>query len=293
MGWHKILAHVYLRIYIYVGDTMIFCVLLQSQYLMMNRLFAFALLCTFSACSPRVFLPERANVPMLREAGEVKLTSSIKIQNQSAAPGNGWSPSLDLSGSPIQNMGLLFSYRSTDKYAIEDDWFSSRDFRDSVHYAGKRLEFGAGYYNNFGKRGHIEIYGGGAFGKFQRDDLKGRQGEFETRYYRIYLQPALGFYVRDAFELSGGARFTYQRFTDFLSPDAGLRYQFTTPAADISRVPLYFVEPFVNISAGYKYVKFNIQPGFSNNISRPRIDNNLSFYMSMGITFQIAPRFFK
>jgi len=260
---------------------------------MQYRLLVIAIILLFSSCAPRIFLPDRANVPMLREAGEMKLNTSLKRQNQSEAPGTGWSPSVDFAASPFRNLGLMASYRSTDKYANEDFWLSNRERHDSIRYTGSRFEFGAGYYSRFGGKGLFEIYGGGGFGEIRRNNLKNMSGNYHADYYRIFLQPAVGFTHRDIIEFSGGMRFTYQRYANFTSSMPGMVHSFTTPPAEIDRVAFYFIEPFVNFSVGTKYVKFNIQPGFSNNISSPSLDNQVSFYLSMGVTFQLAPRFWK
>jgi hypothetical protein len=260
----------------------------------MNKLLRLSgLLLLLSSCSPRIFLPDRVNAPMLREAGEVKLTTSAKIQGQAVAPGLGWSPSLDLSGSPLQGLGLMFSYRNTNKYANEDNWMNNRDAQDSIHYWGRRFEFGAGHYLTLGRKGVFDIYGGGGFGDISRRNLRNGSGNYNADYFRIFIQPAVGFVHKDFIEFGGGMRFTYQRYNQFNSGDPDLRFHFTRPAADITRVNLYLIEPFINCSFGYKFIKFNIQPGFSNNINTPAIDNSLSFYLSMGLTFQFAPRFLK
>jgi len=265
----------------------------NKTYPMNGRICLAGLLLLTASCSPRIFLPDRVNAPMLKEAGEVKLTASAKTAAQTVAPGLGWSPSLDLSGSPLKGLGLMASYRNTNKYADEDSWVNNHDSQDSIYYSGRRLEFGAGHYLTFGRKGVFEIYGGGGFGRLSRTNMRNGSGNYHTDYYRFFLQPAVGFIHKDAIEIGGGMRFTYQRYHNFTAADPDLRYRFTNPQADISRVNFYFVEPFINCSFGYKFIKFNIQPGFSNNLSSPMLDNNLSFYLSMGLTFQFAPRFLK
>ncbi len=259
------------------------------------HLFALSILLVvcFSSCSPRIFLPDRVNTPMLQEAGDVKLVSSIKIQNQSVAPGLGQSSSFDFAASPVNHLGLMASFRNTNKYANDDDWdlFGGNNAQDSIHYSGNRFEFGAGYYTKFGSKGVFEFYAGGATGQINRDNLRNLGGEYKAKYYRVFIQPAVGFNSKDIVEINGGIRFAYQKYTDFQSKDSSMRYEFTNSNADIAKLNFIFIEPFVNFSFGYKYVKFNLQPGFTTNVSTPSLYNNLCFYLSMGLTLQIAPRF--
>ncbi len=233
---------------------------------------------------------------MLKEAGEVKLISSVKIQNQSVAPGLGLSPSFDLAVSPVNHLGIIVSFRNTNKYADDESWdlFGAGSSQDSIHYSGNRLEFGAGYYTTFGSKGIFELYGGGAFGNIDRDNLRNLGGNYKAKYYRVFIQPAVGFNSKDIVEINGGIRFAYHKYTSFNSPDPDMRYQFTNDEkADIERLNFIFIEPFVNFNFGYKYIKFNLQPGFTADVTSPYLSNNLCFYLSMGLTLQIAPRFWK
>ncbi len=244
-----------------------------------------------TSCSPRVFLPDRANAPMLREGGEAKLTASIKLQDQSNTTATGWSSSFDLAVSPINHLGLMASFRNTNKY-VQDEYWSKHDLSEKMsHYIGQRFELGAGYYSGLGSKGQFEVYGGFGWGDLHRKMAANKTGNFNTDYYRIFLQPALGFNHRDKIELSGGLRFSYQQFTSFNSDRPTMTESFTVPAVPIDQTDFYFIEPFLNFSVGAKYIKFNIQPGFAHNISSPKLDNELSFYLSMGLTFQFAPRF--
>ena len=123
---------------------------------------------------------------MLREAGEVKLTSSLKIQNNTNAPHTVVSPSFDLAASPVKGLGIIASYRSTNRYADENDIYDY-SFQDSIRYSGSRAEFGVGYYLPFGSRGLFDIYGGVGFGSVNRDNLQNYYGNYEAKYFQVFL----------------------------------------------------------------------------------------------------------
>lgn len=250
-------------------------------------------LLALGSCSPKIYFPERTNAPMLREAGEVKLTSSLKLQNNSAGSKNSFSPSLDFAFSPIQGLGIMGSFRGTSRYADEDD-FGIYQNQDSIYYSGNKGEFGLGYYLPFGRKGLFEVYAGGAFGNGERQNLRQTGGDYKTKYYQVFIQPELGFNANDIFELSGGIRFNYHKYSYFQSPDPNVRYYFTDPQTDIKDNYFLFVCPFINFNVGYRFVKFNAQFGLNGNIGRPRlILGNSPWYASMGLTFGFAPRFLR
>ncbi|XZF12482.1 hypothetical protein ACTHGU_11875 [Chitinophagaceae bacterium MMS25-I14] len=249
----------------------------------------------FVSCAPRVYLPDRVNAPMLREQGDVKLTSSFKVQGNGNTNKFVASPSFDFAASPINGLGLMVSYRHTNRYADEDNIFDSVTDPDSIHYSGNKLEMGAGYYMPFGGKGLFEIYAGGGFGSFNRDNIKKEpyaDGNFQSRYQTYFLQPALGFCHRDIIELSGGIRFAYLKYNHFRGDDSVIRYELTDPESDIEKNTFIFIDPYVNVNIGYRYAKFNIQMGSNICVSSPQLRHgDFPFYASLGLTLEIAPRF--
>ena len=267
----------------------------MRQLLPLFLLLSFAVVC--SSCAPKIYLPERANAPMLREAGDVKLTSSLKIQNNSNAPKTVLSPSLDFAVSPVTGLGLIASYRKTNRYADEDeDYDNTYGSQDSVRYEGSRWEFGAGYYMPFGGKGLFEIYGGGAVGSMDRRNLEkgpGIIGNYNSKYYQIFLQPSIGFYAKEVFDMCGGVKFNIHKYSSFTSDNIGFRREFTDPRVDIEDPTFVLVGPFMNLNVGYKYAKFNMQFGANFNVGKPRLRIETPFYMSMGITLELSPRFWR
>lgn len=252
-----------------------------------------AAILVFSACSPKIYFPERTNAPMLREVGEVKLTSSLKLQSNSAGSKNSFSPSLDFAFSPIKHLGIMGSFRSTSRYSDEDD-FGTYQNQDSIYYSGNKGEIGLGFYLPIGRKGLFDVYAGGAFGNGERDNLRGLGGDYKTKYYQVFIQPEIGFNANDIFDLSGGIRFNYHKYNYFQSADPNVRYYFTDPQANIEDNYFIFVCPFINLNVGYKYVKFNAQFGFNSSVGKPHlILGNSPWYGSMGLTFAFAPRFLK
>jgi hypothetical protein len=245
-----------------------------------------------TSCAPKIYLPDRTNAPMLREAGEVKLTSSLKIQNDVNAPRTVFSPSLDFAASPVQGLGIIASYRSTNRYSEEGDYLDL-GYQDSIRYSGRRFEFGAGYYLPFGNRGLFDIYGGVGFGKLQRINLQHYYGNYDAKYFQIFLQPSIGFFAGEVFDMSGGVKINFHRYSDFKTDTIVLRYEFTDPQTDIEDQSYLLLGPFMNLNVGYKYAKFNLQFGANFSATKPYLKIESPFYLSLGLTLGIAPRFWK
>ncbi|HRO42327.1 MAG TPA: hypothetical protein PL009_05800 [Flavipsychrobacter sp.] len=248
---------------------------------------------SISACSPRIYLPDRTNAPMLREAGEVKLTSSLKIQNNANAPRTVLSPSLDFAASPLKGLGIIASYRSTNRYANEEDFYNNYYYQDSIRYSGSRVEFGVGYYLPFGGRGLFDIYGGVGFGSIERSNQRGYFGNYDAKYFQAFLQPSIGFAAGDVFDMSGGMKINIHKYNNFKTDTISFRYEFTDPNVDIETPTFLMLGPFMNMNVGYKYAKFNMQFGANFNINKPHLRIETPFYLSMGITLAIAPRFWR
>lgn len=246
----------------------------------------------FASCQPRIYLPDCTNAPMLREAGEVKLTGSLKLQNNVNAPKSVISPSLDFAASPLKGLGVMASYRSTHRYADENDFYAY-EYQDSIRYRGSRFEFGLGYYLPFGGRGLFDVYGGVGFGSIERDNLEGYFGNYDAKYYQIFLQPSIGFYANDVFEMCGGVKINLHKYSSFKTDTVKFRYEFTDPQVDIEEPTFLMMGPFMNLNVGYKYAKFNMQFGANFSASKPYIRMESPLYLSMGVTFAIAPRFWQ
>jgi hypothetical protein len=227
---------------------------------------------------------------MIREAGEVSLTSSIKIQNNANAPHTVVSPSFDLAASPLQGLGLIASFRNTNRYSDDEDYFNYTD-QDSILYSGNKGEFGLGYYLPFGGKGLFNLYGGFGVGSMYRDNLGGGVGNYKAGYYQLFLQPSVGFYANDVFDMCGGLRFIMHKYNSFKADDISFRYEFTDPKTDLENPNYFLLGPFMNLNVGYKYAKFNVQFGGNVNISKPQLRIENPFYLSMGLTLGLAPRF--
>ena len=261
-----------------------------------------ALLCftlLVSSCDERMYFPSRATAPGLREQFDTKLVLSLK--GQSATDGDTAthksatstvSPAVDFAFSPVNHLGLTFSYNGITNRAIDELGTST----NSGVFNGHRFDGGAGYYTNFGRLGFFEGYVGAGGGLLQRKSFYANSEDFTAHYTRFYLQPAAGI-GNDLFMLTGGIRMAVQHFTDFNAGDSLLRYKITYRdnfiGTDVTAQTFIFFEPFINFEIGYKYIKFNVQTGFSGQVAGGTIIGSFPVYVSGGIVLNFAPRFVK
>lgn len=268
-----------------------------------TRIGLIAALCTiilFSSCDERMYFPSRATAPGLREQFDTKLVLSLKAQSASTNGDTAThkhatstvSPAVDFAFSPVNHLGLTFSYNGITNRAIDELGTST----NAGVFNGHRFDGGAGYYTNFGRLGFFEGYVGAGGGYLQRKSYYSNYEDFTTHYTRFYLQPAAGI-GNDLFMLTGGVRMAMQHFTDFNSADSMLRYTITYrdnyPGTNVTAQTFIFFEPFINFEIGYKYIKLNLQTGFSSQITGGTIIGSFPVYFSGGLVFNFAPRFLK
>lgn len=247
-----------------------------------------------SACQQKMYFPDRANTPGLTEALEAKATFSIKPQaNHNSDENSSVGTSIDLAFSPVQHFGIIGSYRwINDRVIDENDDIFTNTF--GGRFNGKRWELGLGYYDNVGSKGFGEVYGGYSNGSLNRVGVSNPDYDYDTRYNRFFIQPAMGFKLGQYFTFSGGFRTTFITFYDFKSPNnADLRYEIGNNGTDITEPIYLFWEPFVNFEGGFKYFKGNVQIGSASQINNTRIAGNFPVYISFGMVFHFSPEFLK
>lgn len=275
--------------------------------------FIVVLVLILSSCQQRMYFPDRANVLGFKEKGEAKLTASFKPQNDdntNNAPAQ-VSPSVDIAYAPVNHLAVIGSYRKTINRNIPE-----RPALGKMGglFNGHRIEGGLGYFTTFGRQSRFEILGGFGKGNLERVGTKYPERDFSTRYNRWFLQAAGG-YSSNIISVMAGIRFAYHKYTSFKSSDSTLEYRIAPDfyAYDSYWNPVFnagpvfnvlqtksvtdqnftFVEPFLNVEIGYKYVKLNGQIGSAFQTSGGRMAGNTPLYVSVGIVLHYAPRFFK
>jgi len=189
----------------------------------------------FNSCTP-AYIPNVVNSPLFSEKKEFQ--ANMNLGN------NGIDP--QFAYSLTDNLGFI----ANGSFFYFND---SSEFR--LHYF---MEGGIGYFNKFGKKGRIEIYGGYGYGAVEIDhtefDLFSNERNYiNCFYHRYFLQPGIGF-SSNIYEFSFTPRFVMvnMNIVDYIG---------VNKPANNTYYP--FFEPAITNKIGYKNVKFTLQTGFS------------------------------
>ncbi len=254
------------------------------------------------SCQQKMYFPDRANTPGLTEAYEGKATFSIKpqtndlgtIDSGKSANGAILSPAFDIAFAPANHFGIIASYRSTlNRYIKEESSTLLTEKNVGGKFSGHRFEIGAGYFNTFGNRGKVEVYAGYANGVLKRRGLKRLNYDYDTRYHRYFVQPAIGFGT-NKMSFTAGLRFALHKYYDFKPLNDPKLNTYIAGDINVENELFPFVEPFVNFEFGAEYIKFNAQIGFGTQMTQDnRVSGTAPMYISLGVVGHYAPRFFK
>jgi hypothetical protein len=255
------------------------------------------LILILTSCQRGLYIPDKVNSPGFKEAGEVKLDLSVKPQMRSTS-GSPFSFSSDIAYAPVNHLGVLASYRNVNnKVSEESDIFSG--ITRSSTFNGHRFDMGVGYFSKIAGKGKFELYGGYGNGVVKTDIIYGPgnstikpDDSYSARYNRFFVQSAIGL-DNTIFSLMCGSRFTSQKYYDFRSSNPDLqRSLIPDQSLDATKQAFGFIEPYIELQVGFKYVKFNYQCGSAFQVSGPSLKHNAGLpYMSFGILLHYAPRF--
>jgi len=220
-----------------------------------------------ASCQQRLYFPDRANTPGLTQAMEGKATITLKPQTKpsdtSTQEDVNFGTGIDLAFAPMNNWGVIASYRQiiNKKIVKGGNVFDNLDERFNGIYNGTYWELGNGLFTTYGSRGKAEIYAGYGNGSMSRKNVDNANLDFDTRYHRFFIQPALGMTHEDKFSLTLGFRVAVTDFYNFNATDPNLKYNIDGTNNDFTKSANYYIEPFLNMDIGYKYAKANIQIG--------------------------------
>ncbi|MEP7128118.1 MAG: hypothetical protein ABI729_04590 [Chitinophagales bacterium] len=214
---------------------------------LLNKRLVYAFLCTaiatfLNSCTV-TYAPNSNNVPLLQEKGELALSGGL----YEAAGGTQYA-GYELQGAyaVTHHLGLMTSLLLA----------GSLDVSGSHSF----FELGSGYYHRIGTGGVFDAYGGIGFGSLH--SYTSNSTAINTlNYQRFFMQPSIG-YTSRGFECAFSLRM------------CGLNY-----AAQQSAINEYYeneygpskfsilAEPAFTLRGGWKYVKLQLQLGYSINLT--------------------------
>lgn len=223
----------------------------------------------YSNCSRTLYIPNTINAPLFTEKGDAKLSAASEFLAHV--------PTIELQGAYAltNNLGLMANFS---RMEFEHD-------KESIPNDKHRLfELGVGYFTDFGqltdhgKQGRAEVYIGTGWGSAQDYDLENNfcfscpspptpvRNDFEGKYRRFFIQPAVGF-TSNFFECSFAMRFATIEFDEFIHREAEsiieqshLQFSTLEPVVTFSFLGTKNVKPFIQLG---KVFVLNDEEAFS------------------------------
>jgi hypothetical protein len=206
-------------------------------------------LAPLAACKA-VYAPNLANVPLLRQRGELRASADVH--------------DLELAYAITEHVGV-----QANGYHRQDDNDPKPD-EERQHGRGDFAELGIGWMT----RVHhdwlqLEVYAGFGTGKVTQDitPAGGTTRHFDARLDRAFVMPTLGV-TRTYFDVAVSARVAGVHYRDLEDRGYTSREQLAGDGfADLDQRTWLFLEPCVTVRAGYKWIKLQLQAGRSFKLS--------------------------
>ena len=223
------------------------------------------LILALSSCSPKYYIPNTQNVPLISEKGETNI---------------------NLSGNDHQ-VSLHGAFGLTDALAIEvsGGLVIPKEADNGNRGSGNFAELGLGYFKPFGDFWVFEVYGIGGFGTMNNrfpstvEEFPNTKGDISANMLRLGFQPNFGFkttYFTAAIssrfmnvsyhKVRGDLMFSEESQIDYLNRNSSN----------------YLIEPALTIRAGLEKVKLQVQCGYSFNLSNESFRQD-HLYLTFGL----------
>lgn len=219
------------------------------------------------SCSPKFYIPNTQNVPLLSEKGETNLT---------------------LSGNDNQ-VEFQGAYAITENIAVKANGglFIPKDLDNGNGGSGNFIEIGGGYFKPFSENWVFEAYGILGFGSFEnhlpstKNDYPKTNGDISANLFRVGIQPNFGYkskYISAAVS-SRIVNLSYNNVKgDLIFEDAAQTEYLKKNSTN------FLVEPALTIRWGLEKFKLQLQYGYSLNLSNSDFKQDKT-YFTLGVNF--------
>ena len=222
-----------------------------------------------SSCSPKYYVANTQNVPLLSEKGEVDLTVSgntDKVEFQGAF-------------AVTENIGIK----------ANGGVFIPANLDNGNGGSGKFGEIGVGYFTKLRESENwiFETYAIGGFGTMENhlpstlQDYPNTTGKISANLVRVGIQPNIG-YKSEHFTIALSSRFvhlSYGKIRGDLVFDNELQSTYLS-----NHSSNFLVEPALTIKGGFEKIKLQLQYGYSFNLSDYAFRQEHPF-VSIGLNF--------
>ncbi|MBK9731619.1 MAG: hypothetical protein IPO83_10105 [Chitinophagaceae bacterium] len=229
--------------------------------------FLFSVITVFLNSCTVTYAPNSHNVPLLEEKGELALSAGV----YEAAGGT------EYAGYEAQG-----AYAVTHHLGLMTNLLLAGSL--SVNGNHSLFEVGTGYYHTLGTSGVFDAYGGIGFGSLH--SYTSNSTVINTlNYQRFFMQPSIG-YTSRAFDCAFSLRMCGLNYAEQQSAiDEYYENEFGPPKFSI------LAEPAFTLRGGWKYVKLQLQLGYSINLTDA--DQFPCTTLSMGAYFTLNKKSYK
>lgn len=225
--------------------------------------FLLALVLGFSSCKT-VYEPNAINTPMLKNKGEFRLYAGTT--------------------------DLQASYAVTDHVGVMLNGFhvSEKSDNNVIHGSGGLIEGGIGYFTSLQPL-LFEVYAGGGRGGVSFSETRTENGvqtvrEFSADGTRFFLQPGLGL-TTQYFDLGITPRFVVGKYDNVIT-NYSTQDQIDGHFYQVDQPTWAFIEPAFTVRGGYRFVKLQLQYGFSSKLNSQALSYKSSF-LNVGLSFDL------
>lgn len=226
-------------------------------------------LLALTSCSPKYYVANTQNVPLLSERGEIDLNLT----------GN---------GDKVEFQG---AYAVTDHFGLQANGgvFIPSNLDNGNGGSGKFIELGGGYFTklNASENWIFETYGLAGFGTMENhlpstlEDYPQTTGKINANLLRLGIQPSVG-YKTEHFVIALSSRFvhlSYDKISGNLNYNGKDQSEYLRENS--SNV---LIEPALTIRGGFEKVKLQLQYGYSFNVTDVNFRQEKPF-LSIGLNF--------
>ncbi|TDX01710.1 hypothetical protein [Dinghuibacter silviterrae] len=248
---------------------------------MKNNLLLLLIVVTGLSCNRYYYRPNAVNTPLFTGGGQAHFAGTMGVSGESKSNGNDWGSefyNLQAAISPVNHLAVLLDYSSYNYHT------NNPDNNGNVNASAHLLEGAVGGYYAKGRKFKLvtDLFVGYGAGPIWSD--------VNMNIDRFYVQPGIG--VRSPwFDAAFNLRISNVNYSHFNANGHDNAYLQDHALIDTGGVRIDgrsygFLEPAFTIRGGYRFLKFQMQTVFAQDVSNVPWHYN-GFMFTVGIYFSL------
>lgn len=240
---------------------------------------------TILGCVPCYYTPNIQNVPMFKEAKEIRGSFSFQFGSYSSGY------NIQTAFSVSNHVGIMLNYHHFSA-SYDEDIFNN--FSKTGRFRGNMGEIGAGYFLGLNYNFMFETYAGIGWGGVTNEvdewtyTYKPDYWKSKVNYTRYFLQPAFGWSPVKYFSMAFSTRFCLLDYRKLKLYNATSTISLSD-LIELDNNPAFLIEPALTVRAGGEKVKFQLQTCVSYYPG-----NEYAYFdpmaVNLGVIFRLSPR---